>query len=92
MNGLGIATQKLGDVLDAAMPELGGFDRSVATLILLAQRVEHRLHRLFDLGGIRRHGQLPSVRTREPKNSGFFGQLSLPYAALNREVIVPKVP
>ena len=67
--------------------EFGSFDRSITTLILLAQRAVHRLHRLFDLGGIRQHGELPSMRTQETKNFGFFGQLSLPYTAPNREVV-----
>ena len=78
MNGLGIAAQEPGNLLDAAVPQFGGFDGGIATLILLAERVVQRPHGMFDFGGIRPHGQLPSVRTREPKNSGFFGQLSLP--------------
>ncbi|MEI7686710.1 MAG: hypothetical protein WCL32_16955, partial [Planctomycetota bacterium] len=43
-NGFGVALQKIGNVLETAVPELGGFDRGITTTILLAERVIHRLH------------------------------------------------
>src|SRR3954449_9455824 len=57
-NGLGIAPQDAGDVLDASVPQLGRFDGGISPSIALLQGVEETLHQAFDFRCIRGHDAL----------------------------------
>lgn len=49
VNGLPIAAEELGDVADATVSELAGFDPRVDPTIVFAQRLKDLLHRAFDV-------------------------------------------
>src|SRR4029079_7947028 len=57
MDGLGIAAQEGRDILDAAMPELGGLDGRISPAVLLRERVVEHPHRMLDLGAVRHEGR-----------------------------------
>jgi hypothetical protein len=69
-DGLGIAAEQGGDIVEAAMPEFGGLDSGVTSPVVLAERAVEDLHSEFDIRGIGKgdgHGFGPPIR--EPRAS-----------------------
>ena len=48
-DGLGIAAEQGGEIVEAAMPEFGGLDGGVASPVVLAERPVEDLHGEFDI-------------------------------------------
>ena len=62
---LGSQPSKAGDVVEAAVAELGGLDGGVASPVVLPQRAVEDLHGVLDIRGIREaggHGAGPPIR------------------------------
>ena len=61
-NGLPMAAEELGDVADAAVSKLAGFDRGVNPPIAFCQRLKDLLHGSFDVERIvDKHGGILPV-------------------------------
>src|SRR6185312_12801826 len=67
-DGLGVALQKAGDVLQAAVAEFEGLDGSIASAVLLREPVGALLHLLLDIFGIRVHVTLREEGLRTPSS------------------------
>ena len=64
-DGLGVAAEQGGDIVEAAMPELGRLDGGVAAPVVLAERPVEDLHGVLDIRGIGKgngHGFGPPSR------------------------------
>jgi hypothetical protein len=61
-NGLAVATEKLGDIADDAVPKFAGFDGGIKPSIAFGQRLKDLLHGSFDIERIDdKHGGILPV-------------------------------